>query len=199
MPQTLVRNSTLTSWLLHHLDEESLKGFEKVDQEPLDGGIRWLIEYKGTRRKRHRIPDVLDGKGDVVEDGLALEKLDEPRLRLGDNEFDHRKPGRESNTTLKGRHRSPDQRLIILKSLPAQILGDADRPHHHADVMEFHDAPLGKPPLKKQLMLVVRWSDQANGIGKRHRAQGAHCMSKRERILRLLVMGNGLWVTTYRL
>jgi len=133
---------TTGSWFLHHLDKESLKGFEKVDQEPLDGGVRWLIEYEGTRRKRHRIPDVLDGKGDVVEDGLALEELDEPRLRLGDNEFDHRKPGRESYSTLKGRHRPPDQRLIVLKSLPAKILGDADRPHHHPDVMEFHDAPL---------------------------------------------------------
>ncbi len=111
--------STLASWLLHHLNEEPLKGFKKVDQEPLDGGDRRLVEYKVTRRKRHRIPDVLDGKRDVVEDGLALEELDEPRLRLGHNEFDHRKPGRESNSTLKGRHRSPDQRLIVLKSLPA--------------------------------------------------------------------------------
>ena len=147
MPQTLVGNSSLTSWLLHQLDEESIKGFEKVYQEPLDRGVRWFIEYEGTRRKRHRIPDILDGKGDVVEDGLALEKLDEPRLRLGDNEFDHRKPSRESNTTLKGRNRPPDQGLIVLKSLSAQLLGDADQPQHHPDVMEFHDAP----PLSLQL------------------------------------------------
>ena len=150
---------------LHHLDEESLKGFEKVDQEPLDGGVCWLIKYEGIRRKRHRIPDVLDGKRDVVEDGLALEELDESRLRLGDNEFDHRKLARESNSTLKGRHRPPDQRLIVLKSLPAQILGDADRPHHHPDVMEFHDATLGKPALNKQLMSVGRWPDLAYVIG----------------------------------
>ncbi|MBT8407121.1 MAG: hypothetical protein KJP05_06670 [Deltaproteobacteria bacterium] len=134
------------------------------------------MEYEVTRRKRHRIPDVLDGKSDVVEDGLAPEEIDEPRLRLRDNEFDHRKPGRESNSTLKGRHRPPDQRLIVLKSLPAKILGDADRPHHHPGVMEFHDAPLGKPALNKQLISVVRWSDQANVIGKRLRVQGKKSM-----------------------
>jgi len=78
----------------------------------------------------------------VVEDGLAPEEPDEPRLLLGDNEFDHGKPGRESNRTLEGGHRPPDQRLIVLESLSAQVLGDADRPHHHPDVMEFHDAPL---------------------------------------------------------
>jgi len=133
--------STLAFWLLHHLDEESLEGFEKVDQEPLDRSHRRLIEYKITRRKRHRIPDVLDRKSDVVENGLAPEEIDEPRLRFGDNEFDHRISSRESNSTLKGRHRPPDQRRLVLKSLSAQILGDADRPHHHPDVMEFHDAP----------------------------------------------------------
>ncbi len=89
----IISQSTLALWLLYHLDEEALKGVEKVDQEPLDGDSRWLIEYEVTRRKRHRIPDVLDGKRDVVEDGFAPEELDEPRLRLGDNEFDHRKPG----------------------------------------------------------------------------------------------------------
>jgi hypothetical protein len=83
----------LDSLLLHHLNEEPFKGFEKVDQETLDGGAGWLIEYKITRRKRHRITDVLDGKSDVVEGGLAPEELDKPRLRLGDNEFDHRKLG----------------------------------------------------------------------------------------------------------
>jgi hypothetical protein len=147
---------TTGSWLLHHLDKESLKGFEKVDQEPLDGSVRWLIEYEGTRRKRHRIPDIVDDKRDVVEDRLAPEELDEPRLRLGDNEFDHRKPGRESNSTLKDRHRSPDQRLIVIKSLPAQILGDADRPHYHPDVMEFHDAPLSACSLQLAVRGVIR-------------------------------------------
>ena len=62
---------TLALWQLDHLDEEPFKGVEKVDQKPLDGGSRWLIEYEVTRRKRHRIPDVLDGKSDVVKDGLA--------------------------------------------------------------------------------------------------------------------------------
>jgi len=128
-------------WFLHHLDEEPLEGFEKIDQEALDGGDGWLIEYEVIRRKRYRIPDVLDGKGDVVEDGLAPEEPDEPRLLLGDNEFDHGKPGRKSNRTLEGGHRPPDQWLIVLESLPAKLLGNTDRPHHHPDVMEFHDTP----------------------------------------------------------
>jgi hypothetical protein len=41
--------STLAIWLLHHLDQESLERFEKVNQESLDRGDRRLIEYEISR------------------------------------------------------------------------------------------------------------------------------------------------------
>jgi hypothetical protein len=141
---------------LDHLNQEPLKGFEKVDQKPLDGSYCRLVENEVALGKWQRTADIIDGKGDVVEDGLATEELDELGVRFRDNEFDHCKPGREGDSTLKGRHRPPDQRLMVLESLSAKTLGNAYRSYHHTDVMEFHDPLLGKPVLKEHQISVFR-------------------------------------------
>ena len=86
--------------------------------------------------------DVLDGKCDMVEDGLASKELDELRLRFRDDKFNHRKLGRERTKTLKRRHRPPDQRGIVFETLLAKLIGNADRPNHHPDMVKPHDGPL---------------------------------------------------------